>query len=319
MDKYRVAFCYVIIRIMKKWIDRAVKHYKYDEPIDREESVKTFLNMYDLYTQKEDFRKNIKTVRLCLSGIPNSTHIKAKKLLFQGDEDCWKYFERTAVFLTNGHSNGDWIEEMSFPLAYALYVERKDLIDQLFDFLLSILTNEQNLSDKYFKKQKLYASTQLIHFLLEKWLGYNPVKELVMNYGTGYGIYQKIIDNWEDLSQIDNSYWDELCEYHLKGIGLQRGEKWENEEFLTSGMIPMELINLQKVRKYLGLDVPQIKNELFSTNMAKSPKIPTGYNEDLDVMFQMVFLTIQNQRKYTIEEVVDLIKKKHGSDVQIIF
>ena len=100
-------------------------------------------------------------------------------------------FERTAVFLTNGHSNADWIEEMSFPLAYALYVERKDLIDQLFDFLLSILTNEQNLSDKYFKKQKLYASTQLIHFLLEKWLGYNPVKELVMNYGTGYGIYQK--------------------------------------------------------------------------------------------------------------------------------
>lgn len=175
------------------------------------------------------------------------------------------------------------------------------------------------MSDKYFKKQKLYASTQLIHFLLEKWLGYNPVKELVMNYGTGYGIYQKIIDNWEDLSQIDNSYWDELCEYHLKGIGLQRGEKWENEEFLTSGMIPMELINLQKVRKYLGLDVPQIKNELFSTNMAKIPKIPTGYNEDLDVMFQMVSLTIQNQRKYTIEEVVDLIKKKHGSDVQIIF
>ena len=37
------------------------------------------------------------------------------------------------------------------------------------------------------------------------------------------------------------------------------------------------------MRKYLGLDVPQIKNELFSTNMAKSPKIPTGYNEDLDV------------------------------------
>ena len=53
MDKYRVTFCYVIIRIMKKWIDRAVKHYKYAEPIDRDESVKTFLNMYDLYTQKK--------------------------------------------------------------------------------------------------------------------------------------------------------------------------------------------------------------------------------------------------------------------------
>ena len=107
--------------------------------------------------------------------------------------------------------------------------------------------------------------------------------------------------------------------YHLKGIGLQRGEKWENEEFLHSGMIPMELISLQKVRRHLGLDVPQIKNELFSTNMAKVPKIPTGYNKELDVIFQMVFLTIQNRRKYTIEEVVDLIKKKHGSDVQIIF
>ena len=95
--------------------------------------------------------------------------------------------------------------------------------------------------------------TQLIHFLLEKWLGYNPVKELVMNYGTGYGIYQKIIDNWEDLSQIDNSYWDELCEYHLKGIGLQRGEKWENEEFLTSGMIPMELIKFAKGAQIFGI------------------------------------------------------------------
>lgn len=304
--------------MMKKWIDKAIKHYKYAELIDLEESVKTFLYMYDLYTQKEDLRKNIRTVRLSLYGLPDSTHIKAKNLLFQGSEDCWKYFERTAVFWTYGHSNGDWVENIRGPLEYALYVERKDLIEQLFDYLLSILTNEKNLSDKYFKKQKIYASTQLVHFLLEKWLGYSPVKDLILNYGSGYGIYQRIIDNWEDLSQIENSYWDELCEYHLKGIGLQRGEKWENEEFLHSGMIPMELISLQKVRRHLGLDVPQIKNELFSTNMAKVPKIPTGYNKELDVIFQMVFLTIQNRRKYTIEEVTELIKEKHGSDTQFI-
>ena len=55
---------------MKKWIDKAIKHYKYAEPMDLEESVKTFLYMYDLYTQKEDLRKNIRTVRLSLYGTP---------------------------------------------------------------------------------------------------------------------------------------------------------------------------------------------------------------------------------------------------------
>lgn len=52
--------------------------------------------------------------------------------------------------------------------------------------------------------------------------------------------------------------------------------------------------------------------------MAKAPKIPTGYNKEIDVIFQMVFLTIQNRRKYTIEEVTELIKEKHGSDTQFI-
>ena len=38
------------------------------------------------------------TIYGMLSGLPNSTHIKAKKLLFQGSDECWEYFERTAVF-----------------------------------------------------------------------------------------------------------------------------------------------------------------------------------------------------------------------------
>ncbi|ADV50977.1 hypothetical protein I2486_18330 [Cellulophaga sp. E16_2] len=45
----------------------------------------------------------------------------------------------------------------------------------------------------------------------------------------------------------------------------------------------MELINLFKVRKRLGLNNPTIDNALFSTNMVKIPVIPTGYNEDLDL------------------------------------
>ena len=139
--------------------------------------------------------------------------------------------------------------------------------------------------------------------MLEKWTGNSQVKDLVLKYGDGYGIYQPLIDNWNDFSNIKSDYWDELCMYHLDGIGLQRGEKWENEEFLSSGLIPMELINLIKVRKKIGMDIPIINNALFDSNMAKTPIIPTGYNEHYDMKFTLVDLTVKTKRKYTLQEV----------------
>lgn len=307
------------MQVMKKKIEKAIKLYKYNQLLDIEDGESFFIDEYNFFARDENLKKYINTVWITLSGLPHCTHIKAKKLLFQGNDECWKYFERTVVFWTYGHNNDEWIDHLKGSFEYALYVERKDLVDKLINISLSYLTDERNLSNKEFKTQCVYASTQLVHFLIEKWLGHNSVKELILKYGNGYGIYQKIIDYWDDFSKIENGYWDELCEYHLNGIGLQRGEKRENEEFLDSGLIPMELINLIKVRKKLGLDVPEIKNELFDTNMAKEPRIPTGYNEQLDVKFRLIELTVKNKRRYTFEEVVEYIRQENGSGVEIFW
>ncbi|EWH11470.1 hypothetical protein KLA_15775 [Cellulophaga geojensis KL-A] len=303
---------------MKKLINKAIKHYEYNSLLDEELCNEEFYNRYSFsFKNYKKNKYNFETFYHKLNSNPNCTHIKAKNLLFQGNEDCWKYFERTSVFWTYGHINDKWIDHLKGAYEYALYVEREDLIKLLFEKSLSYLTDQENLSNKEFKKQKVYPSTQLAHFLIEKWIGINPVKDLILKYGSGYGIYQKIIDNWDDFTKIESNYWDELCEYHLNGIGLQRGEKWENEEFLTSGLIPMELINLIKVRKKLGLDIPAINNALFDTNMSKTPVVPTGYDEDLDLKFKLIDLTIKTKKKYTFQEIEKYIKDERGSDVKI--
>lgn len=296
------------MQVMKDKINRAIKHYNYGE--DTSSYDDRFMQRYNHFTDKDTLKNWSHTIYGVLSGLPNSTHIKAKKLLFQGSDECWEYFERTAVFWTYGHLNDKWIDHLKGAYEYALYVERTDLIRNLFEKSLSYLLDEGNLSNKDFINQKVYPSTLLLHFLLEKWTGNSQVKDLVLKYGDGYGIYQPLIDNWNDFSNIKSDYWDELCMYHLDGIGLQRGEKWENEEFLSSGLIPMELINLIKVRKKIGMDIPIINNALFDSNMAKTPIIPTGYNEHYDMKFTLVDLTVKTKRKYTLQEVEEYMNLK---------
>lgn len=302
---------------MQKTVEKAIKHYRYNIVLNQVDCNSLFIDEYNFFARKENLKKHINSVWLSLSGVPNCTHKNAKNLLFQGDDECWKYFERTAVFWVYSHSNDEWIDHLKGAYEYALYVEREDLIKTLLDISLSYLTNENNLSNKDFRKQKVYPSTQFVHFLLEKWMGSNPIKDLILNYGDGYGIYQRIIDNWADLSKVEPNYWDDLCEYHLNGIGLQRGEKWENEEFLDSGLVPMELINLLKVRKKLGLDIPTISNPLFDSVVAKDPLIPSGYNENLDLMFKTVDLTVKTRKKHSFDDVREYIRKENGSEVQI--
>ena len=289
------------MQVMEDKINRAIKHYNYGEGTSSYDD--RFMQRYEHFTDKDTLKNWSHTIYGVLFGLPNSTHIKAKKLLFQGSDECWEYFERTAVFWTYGHLNDKWIDHLKSAYEYALYVERTDLIRNLFEKSLSYLLDEGNLSNKDFINQKVYPSTLLLHFLLEKWTGNSQVKDLVLKYGDGYGIYQPLIDNWNDFSNIKSDYWDELCMYHLDGIGLQRGEKWENEEFLSSGLIPMELINLIKVRKKIGMDIPIINNALFDSNMAKTPIIPTGYDEHYDMKFPLVDLTVKTKRKYTLQEV----------------
>ena len=192
-----------------------------------------------------------------------------------------------------------------------------DLIEILLKKAEEYLNLDEYKTNKDYKNQKVYPSTQLVHFLIEKWLSKNPVKDRVLQYGSGYGIYQRLIDNWDDLSKIESTYWDELCEYHLDGLSLGKEDVYKTEEFLASGLVPMELINVIKVRKNLGLDIPVITHELFQTPMAKEPQIPTGYKDALDVKYQLVKKTVDTKKKWTINEVVSEIKSQFGEDVDL--
>ncbi len=300
---------------MQKLIDKAIKHYKYKDEVGPCDD--SFIRKYNNFTDKDTLKNHPHILYKVLNGNPDCTHIKAKSLLFQGKNDCWKYFERTAVFWVFSHMNDEWIDHSKGIYEYSLYVEREDLIQMLLEKSLNYLTDKNNLSSREFQKQQVYPSTQLVHFLIEKWLGENPVKELILEYGEGYGIYQKIVDNWEDFSSLESTYWDELCEYHLNRIGLQSIDKYEYEEFLSSGLVPMELINLIKVREKLGLDMPGIDNEFFSTNMAMLPVIPTGYNENFDLKFKLIDLTIQKKKKHTFQEIESYITEQNGEEFKI--
>lgn len=81
----------------------------------------------------------------------------------------------------------------------------------------------------------------------------------------------------------------------------------------------MELINIIKVRKKLNLDIPKINHELFQTPMAKEPKIPTGYQEEKDVKFQLVKRTIETKAKWTYDEIIAQLKCEFNESVDLFF
>ncbi|GAB0168342.1 hypothetical protein LSPCS325_17790 [Lysinibacillus sp. CTST325] len=304
-----------------KLIQKAMKRYKYNEVINQDETNRDFYDEYSFYTNRKNCKKNLKNIYGAFQGTPNCNHIAAKNLLFQDDSDCWKFFERTAHFFAISYTGGSFpfIDPIAPLLNYALYVERIDLIELLLTKAADDLERDEYKNNKDYIKQKVYPSTYLIHFLIEKLGIPNPVKDKVMEYGDGLGIYERIVAEWDHpFNEIEDEYWNSLCEYHLNGIGVT-GTKWKDEELIDFGLVPIELINLFKVRKKLGLDVPVIKHEWFSTPMAVYPTIPTGYNSDLDVKFQLVERTKKEAKIYTFEEIVEQLKKEYGENVDIFY
>jgi len=290
-------------------IRKAISHYRYNEKYDGEEALILFFEDYQ-YNFK-DYKRNkyqFSNFLSTLSGLPESTHITAKKLLWQGSSECWRFFERTAFFWTISANNEEYIDSLKDALEYALYVERRDLVEMLIEKTLAFLGREDYSSNKEHSKQPVYPSTYLAHFLAGKWIGANPALEQVLKYGKGYGIYQPLIDRWNDYSSLEKSYWVELCEYHLDQLSLTRPDQRDGEEFIGAGLIPMELINVFKVRKKLGLDVPEVDHELFKTPMAALPQIPTGYSEEYDFIYQAVKRTASTQKQLYFEEVMDYIR-----------
>ena len=304
-----------------KLIQKALRKYKYNDDINQEKANEDFFFRYSFFTKGKKIKKDLNNLYIVLEGAPNCNHIAAKNLLFQGNDECWKFFERTAHFFAYGYEGGSFpfIDPVGPLLNYALYVERFDLIELLLTKAAADLERDEYKNNKEYIKQKVYPSTHLIHFLIEKLGIMNPVRDKVIQYGDGLGIYERIVDEWDhQFNEIEDEYWDSLCEYHLNGIGVT-GTKWKDEELIDFGLVPIELINLFKVRKKLGLDVPVIKHELFSTPMAVYPTIPTGYSSDLDVKFQLVERTKRNAKVYTFEEIVEQLKKEHGENADLFY
>lgn len=297
-------------------IPQIIDHYGYGQPIDFEQANRDFMEGY-VFSYK-NFKKNKYDFRLFYGVLTDvqsneSHHIAAKNLLFQGNPLCWKYFERTALFWTMAHAADEYIDHIRDAFYYALYMERNDLLKILIEKSIDYLNMDVYKTSKEHKNQQVYPSTQLLHFLVEKWLGHNPVKERVFIFGKeGYGIYQQLIDHWNDYSVLPASYWNELCDHHLNSVGVQRAEKREYEEFLGPGLIPMEFINLFKVRRKLGLDVPVIHHPLFETPMAVEPLIPSGYDERFDVKYQLVIQTIKTQKQYNYTDIEKIIREEYG-------
>ncbi|TKI69438.1 hypothetical protein FC756_09210 [Lysinibacillus mangiferihumi] len=311
----------IIPQFKHNLIKKALKRYRYDEVLNQFDTKEDFYADYSFFTREKNLKKNINTVYATLSGTPKCNHIAAKNLLFQGNDDCWKFFDRTAQFFAYSYTGGSlpFIDPIAPLLNYALYVERIDLIELLLTKAATDLERDEYKNNNEYIKQKVYPSTYLIHFLIEQLGIPNPVKDKVMQYGDGLGIYERIVDEWDhQFNEIDDEYWNSLCEYHLNGIGVT-GTKWKDEEFLYFGLVPMELINLFKVRQKLGLAVPDIKHELFSTPMANYPTIPTGYNPDIDVKFQLVERTKNNAKVYTFEDIVEQLKKEHGEEANLFY
>lgn len=75
------------MQVMKDKINRAIKHYNYGEDTSWYDD--RFMQRYNHFTDKDTLKNWSHTIYGMLSGLPNSTHIKAKKLLFQGSAALW--------------------------------------------------------------------------------------------------------------------------------------------------------------------------------------------------------------------------------------
>jgi|ERR1044072_1207994 len=292
------------------------KQYKYAEVINQENLLPDFKDDYSFFANKDNLKNNPNAVYAVLHYVPNCHHIAAKNLLFQEKDECWKFFDRTAHFLTYGQFS-DYIDDVSPALMYGLFLQRQKLIEISLSKLGGYLEKEVYKANQDYIGQAVYPSSYLIHFLIKKYAIENPLYERILEYGKGPGLYKRIIDEWDSkFSEIEPAYWNSLCDYHLENL---KGSKREDSEHLWYGLVPMELLNIFIVRKRLGLDIPVIDHELFKTPMAKYPPDQTGYSPELDAKFQLAYRTVQQQKKFSYEEIVAMIKQEFGEGASIFY
>jgi nuclear transport factor 2 (NTF2) superfamily protein len=328
-------------------IKKAIRLYKYYEPYDEKGEQNRFYQDYQqkisFYVkpkhsekrQQQAFVKMIKERNIyellwggsLYSGI-------AQKLLWQGDTSCWEHFERSAYFryeelnacfhyeVAQGNRLYCFdLERLAAALHYAVYVERYDLVSSLMELAQDLITEEQNsqVLDDIWQKSNYRPIVPFTNFMLEK-IGFeNPLQKYIMNsksYKYGFGVYQRIVDDWD--KEVEEEYWNSLCEFHLSEIAVKSSYEY-NDELVCFGLVPMELLNLIKIRKQMSLPLPTITHELFSTPMAANPILPTGYNSDLDVMFQLIDRTQKQEKIFTIEEIIEQLKDEYGEGAKLFY
>jgi hypothetical protein len=297
-------------------IEKIIRHYGYTEEIDQESVLKDFLAKYDFFTDKDTLKNHPHAVYMVFTGIPRCHHIAAKNLLFRGNADCWKFFDRTAHFLAYSQFD-DYIDNVTPALMYALYLQRTELVELLLNKLASYLQREHYRTNKLYIKQEVYPLSYLIHFLIQEYGIHNALFKQISAYGKGPGIYEPVISHWnKPFAEMENEYWAKLCNYHLQNL---KGTNRNNEEHLWYGLAPMELINMMLVRKKNSLDSPVINHDLLKTPMAVWPPPQTDYNPALDVKFQLVHQTVLQKKKFTYNEMVDLLKQNTTSPKDLFY
>ena len=328
-------------------IKKAIRLYKYYEPYDEKNELDCFYQDYQrtirFYVnpkhsekkQRQAFEKMIKErniYQLLYEGSLSPSI--AQKLLWQGDMSCSAHFERSAYFWYAEFSAcfhyeaapGNRLccfdlERLAMALQYAVYIGRYDLISSLIELAHKLIEEEKNTQvlDDIWQKSSYRPIVPFTNFMLEK-IGYeNPLQRYIISsksYDQGYGVYQRIVDDWN--KDIEDEYWDSLCEFHLSEISVKASREY-NDQLAGFGLVPMELLNLIKIRKQMNLSVPVISHELFRTPMVVAPMLPTGYNPDLDVRFQLIDRTQKQEKPFTSEEIIEQLQDEHGENAKLFY
>jgi len=303
------------MKFLNPQIQRIADYFSYGSPVEYD-CDDEFLEDYRFFSEKKKISKNPDLVFATLEGSPNCTHIAAKKLLFQENENCWKYFGRASCFLSYGAFIDGFFDHTKSAFEYGLYSDQKEIVLYLIDKMLMGLKTLEN-SD-FYKNQEIYPSTFLVHFLIEKWLGENPIFDRIKQLGFKPGVYQPVVENWPNLEEIDNGYWGELVDYHL-GRVLEKDDDKASYEFELSGLVPMELINIILVNESIDLNDLFFNHELFESKMAAIPRVGELYRKELDVKFMLVLKTYEDKIQYSVEEIVDYLYIKYGSNSKLFY
>jgi len=96
------------------------------------------------------------------------------------------------------------------------------------------------------------------------------------------GIYQRLLDHWQDDEKTIKQIMEDLCEYHWENTGITNDVS-DPFSWGPYDLFPVEILAIQRVRREQGLPTPAIDHPLMQTPLAHPPeKMPEFKDELLD-------------------------------------